>query len=107
SGEPRQLISARRQLDDWRAAIRFARGREGINPDRIALWGTSFSGGHVITLGAEDHGIGAIVAQCPAADMSVALRRVPPRNAIKMTAASVADLARAAVGRSPHYMPAV
>src|SRR3954453_11513502 len=45
SGEPRQLLSIPRQLDDWRAALSFARGLDGIDPGRVAAWGTSFSGG--------------------------------------------------------------
>jgi uncharacterized protein len=39
-GQPRQLISVRRQLADWRAAIRFARTLPEVDPDRVALWGT-------------------------------------------------------------------
>src|SRR5919202_566943 len=46
-GEPRQLLDVRRQLEDWRAAVAFARTVDGIDPERVALWGTSFSGGHV------------------------------------------------------------
>lgn len=39
-GEPRQLLSISRQLNDWAAAIVFARRQPGIDPRRIALWGT-------------------------------------------------------------------
>ena len=41
AGQPRQLIDIARQLDDYRAAVRFARTCEGVDPTRIALWGTS------------------------------------------------------------------
>jgi uncharacterized protein len=44
-GEPRQLVSIKDQLEDWRAAIRFARTLEGVNPERIALWGSSLGAG--------------------------------------------------------------
>ncbi len=53
-GDPRQLVSIRRQLQDWQSAIAFARGLPGVDPDRIALWGSSFSGGHVIVTAARD-----------------------------------------------------
>ena len=43
-GQPRQLLDIGRQLDDWRAAIAFARSLEEVDGDRIGLWGTSFSG---------------------------------------------------------------
>src|ERR1035441_8186503 len=67
-GEPRQLLDIGRQLADWRAAIAYVRGLEGIDPERIALWGSSFSGGHVIELAARDHRIAAVVAQMPFVD---------------------------------------
>src|SRR4051812_4254533 len=56
-GEPRQVIDIRRQLDDWRSALAFVRSLEDVDADRIALWGTSFSGGHVATIAAEDDGL--------------------------------------------------
>ena len=53
-GEPRQLLSIKRQLADWKAAVAHARGLPGVDPDRIGLWGTSFSGGHVLTTATQD-----------------------------------------------------
>ena len=44
-GLPRQLMHTERQREDWQAAVRLARSCRGIHPERIALWGTSFSGG--------------------------------------------------------------
>src|ERR1039457_2726126 len=34
-GEPRQLLSIPRQLEDYAAAIAFARSLDGVDPDRI------------------------------------------------------------------------
>ena len=64
-GEPRQVVSVRGQLEDWRAAIRFARGLEGVDPDRVALWGSSLGGGHAVSVAAENPRIAAVVAQMP------------------------------------------
>ena len=36
-GEPRQLLDIDRQLDDWRAAIAFARSLEGVDPERVGI----------------------------------------------------------------------
>src|SRR5688572_5756940 len=47
-GEPRQVPSIAGQLVDFRAAIRFARSCDGIDPKRIVLWGNSLGGGHVV-----------------------------------------------------------
>src|SRR6478736_8002572 len=41
-GEPRQLLSIREQLEDWAEAIAFARSLEGVDPERILLWGSSY-----------------------------------------------------------------
>src|SRR5439155_8789479 len=53
-GEPRQLVSIRGQLADWRAAIDFARGHHELDGGRLAIWGTSLAGGHVQVIAAED-----------------------------------------------------
>lgn len=44
-GEPRQLLDIGRQLDDWQAAVRFARTLDDIDPTKVILWGSSFGGG--------------------------------------------------------------
>jgi uncharacterized protein len=75
-GEPRQLVSAPRQLEDYAAAIAFARGLDGVDPDRIAVWGTSFSGGHVVEVAVADGRVAAAVAQTPAMDGFAALLNV-------------------------------
>jgi len=60
AGEPRQLLDIGRQLDDWRAAIAYARTRYG----RVALFGSSFAGGHVLQLASEDDAIKIGRASC-------------------------------------------
>ena len=74
SGQPRQLLDIKRQLADWAAAVSFARSRAEIDSARIAVWGTSFSGGHVVETAARDPQIAAVVAQAPFAD---GLRNLP------------------------------
>jgi len=70
-GSPRFDVSAERQLEDWRAAIAFIRERKQIDPTRIGLWGSSYSGGHVLVLASEAPGIRAVVAQVPYVGASV------------------------------------
>jgi len=107
TGEPRQLLSIGRQHDDWRAAIAFARTLDGVDPSRVALWGTSLSGGHVVVVGAGDPRIAAIVSQTPFADGRSVLRAAGPLPTARLTAAAVRDLTRAALGREPHRIPVV
>jgi uncharacterized protein len=106
-GEPRQLLSIRRQHQDWCAAIAFARGLEGVDPGRVALWGTSFSGGHVVATAAEDSRIAAVVSQTPFADGLSALRAAGLANNLRLSAAGLRDAARAVTGREPYTIPAV
>jgi pimeloyl-ACP methyl ester carboxylesterase len=108
-GEPRQLISIAQQLADWAAAIEFARGMAGVDAGRIALWGCSLSGGHVVVAAARDPRIAAISAQCPMLD-GAASARMARRGAgvgamLRLARAALIDLARAALGREPYYVP--
>src|SRR5438128_2328501 len=75
-GQPRQLLDIERQLADWAAAIAYARRLDGIDRQRVALWGTSFGGGHVIEAAARDGSVAA-----PAAALRYAA--IAPRGEVK------------------------
>jgi fermentation-respiration switch protein FrsA (DUF1100 family) len=107
AGEPRQLLDIHRQHADYRAAVAHARALDWVEPQRVALFGSSFSGGHVIALAAQDHSIAAIVSQCPHTDMLAGLRAIPPANLAKLTVAGIRDQLASARGRPPVYVPAV
>lgn len=64
-GEPRQYPAASIQLDGYRDAICWLGSQPGVSADRIGIWGTSNSGGHVIVLAAENLPIRCAVAQVP------------------------------------------
>ncbi len=64
-GEPRQEIDPWAQVRDYRHAITWAQTRPEVDPDRIGVWGSSYSGGHVLVLGAIDKRIKCAVAQVP------------------------------------------
>jgi fermentation-respiration switch protein FrsA (DUF1100 family) len=105
-GTPRQLFSNEAQLDDWRAAIAYARGREQVDPDAIALWGTSTSGGHVVQLAAEDPRIAAVVAQVPFADGLAQLFFLPIAQGLRLLWAGLRDRIGSLFGRPPLMIPA-
>jgi len=109
-GEPRQLVSVRRQLQDYAAAVAFARTLAGIDARRIAVWGTSFAGGHALATAATVPGIAAAVCQCPMMDGLAALtnilRYAGPWQVLRLTGHGLWDLALAAFGRV-HYIPTV
>jgi fermentation-respiration switch protein FrsA (DUF1100 family) len=53
-GEPRQEIDPQAQIRDYRHAITFARTLDQVDGDRIGIWGSSYSGAHVLVVGAID-----------------------------------------------------
>lgn len=106
-GEPRQLLDIGLQLEDWTAAIACARTREEIDETRIALWGSSFSGGHVVPTGARDGHVQAVISQGPFADGLKQLASFSLALNLKMTMHGLRDQFRALLGRSPHYVPVV
>lgn len=91
TGQPRQLLDIARQHEDYRTVVAWARRRDGVDPDRIVLWGTSFSGGHVLAVAAGDPRIAAVIAQAPFTDALPTLRTVPARTAAALTLAGLRD----------------
>lgn len=72
-GEP-DLFHPRRQQEDWRAAIAFARSLPGIDPERIATFGSSMGGGNALAAAAGDPRVAAAISQVPFLDLSQAHR---------------------------------
>jgi dienelactone hydrolase len=65
-GQPRQCPAPSIQLQGYRDAISWLGRQPSIDPNRIGIWGSSFSGGEVIILASEDLPIVCAVAQVPA-----------------------------------------
>ena len=108
-GRPRQLIDIPGQQADWRAAIAFARHHPELDPQRIALWGSSLGGAHAITIAAADPALAAVVAQIPwlgdGRPAGRKLRHALRLTSLKLTAAAVRDAIRARQGRPPLLVP--
>jgi len=111
-GEPRQLVWIPYQLEDWSAAVEYARGLEQIDPARIALWGTSLSGGHVVVIAAKDHRVACIASQCPLLDGKAGGMKVVKRVGLGLLLRlgfvhGLRDLVRSWLRLSPHKVPLV
>ncbi len=106
-GEPRQLLSIGRELDDWRAALAFAPTLPGVDAKRVALWGTSLSGGHVLTIGAERPDLAAVIAQVPFTDGFASSRTTSVGQALRLTSVAIRDWLGAMLGKPPVYVPAI
>lgn len=64
-GEPRQDIDPWAQVRDYRDAITFAGTVPEVDASRIGIWGSSYSGGHVLVVGAIDRRVKCVVSQVP------------------------------------------
>jgi hypothetical protein len=106
-GQPRQVVSIRGQLADIRAAVAALRRLPGIAADRVALWGTSLGGGHVVTVAADDPRIAAVVAQVPFNGFPKKVEGRSARAQRALLRAMAGDALRAAFRRRPGYIKAV
>ncbi|WP_110208680.1 alpha/beta hydrolase [Nocardioides daejeonensis] len=104
AGEPRQLVSIRRQHQDWAEAVAYAR----VRPETagIVLWGYSLSGGHVMALAGRLQP-DAVIAQMPHVSGVASVLRVPPRVLAPVIGHGLRDLLTAPWSRTPHYLPAI
>ena len=108
-GNPRQIYSATEQLDDLRAAIEYARNREGIDADKIILWGTSAGANYGIIIASEDKNIQAIIAQCGAfdhkEDSKLGLEKEGLGFYLRLFVHAQRDKGRSRFGLSRHIIP--
>lgn len=103
-GEPRQVLSVRRQIADVEAALAFVRTFRDLDARRTALWGTSFGAGHVVTIASRHPELGAAIVQCP-----IVLGRAPAlasgwKNMARLTGPIISDLMRGAMRRPRRYV---
>ena len=106
-GEPRNLVNPWRHLKDWESALAYVRDLPDIDTARIGLWGSSYSGGHVIVTASRDPGVAAISVQVPFVDGPTSALMTGTRTIIQATVAGVKDLLRAVSFRDPYYVPIV
>lgn len=74
-GQPRQHIVPLEQQEDYRSAISYLETLPQIDSERIGIWGISYSGGHVMIVGATDPRVKCIVAIVPVVDGFESMRR--------------------------------
>jgi pimeloyl-ACP methyl ester carboxylesterase len=111
-GSPRQLVRIREQLADWQAALECAASLPGVAAGKVAGWGFSLAGGHLLRLAArprDQHLLAAVIAQAPLTDGAVssprALRHETPGVRARFPLIALRDLARGLAGREPLTVP--
>ncbi|HEY1834221.1 MAG TPA: alpha/beta fold hydrolase [Solirubrobacteraceae bacterium] len=90
-GEPRRRFRKAAQMADWRAAVAYARTLDAVDPERIAVWGFSFGGGHAIETAAADERIAATLALCPLVDGLARALATPPATSAWLVPRALAD----------------
>jgi dienelactone hydrolase len=90
-GQPRQLLDVKKQLQDWKAAVAFARTLKGVDGEQVIIWGTSFGGGHVLATAADDPRIAAVISQCPFTDGLASSLAISPVTSLKVTSLALLD----------------
>jgi pimeloyl-ACP methyl ester carboxylesterase len=110
-GTPRQNVAHLRHRQDYHAATAHARGLPGVDRERIVLWGSSYSGGHVVPVAAKDGRVAAVIAQGAAMDGLVALleigRYAGVGQLLRLTGHALWDMVGSLLGRAPHLIPVV
>jgi cephalosporin-C deacetylase-like acetyl esterase len=64
-GQPRHEIIPSVQCSDISDAITYAQSRADVNVDKVGIWGSSYSGGHVLWVGAVDRRVKVVLSQVP------------------------------------------
>jgi pimeloyl-ACP methyl ester carboxylesterase len=107
-GEPRLVQPVGEMLADWHAAIESARTLPGVDPDRLAIWGFSASGGHIFRVAADHPKLAAAIAQTPNADGLAASRSAAkyqkPLTMLRFTGTAMLDAVGALAGRPPRLV---
>jgi len=108
-GEPRQEVDPILQRRGYRDAITFLTLRPSeIDGERIGIFGTSYSGGHVLEVAAHDRRVKCVVSQIPAISGFEAFRRsVRPDARASHLRTQNQDRESRFLGRNPAIVKAV
>jgi uncharacterized protein len=81
----------------------------GVEPDRVAIWGFSLSGGHVFRVASGNGLIAAVIAQNPTGDGQAAsrnaMRHQSARALLRFAGRAVIDAVGGVFGRAPRLVP--
>ncbi|KAL4888402.1 Alpha/Beta hydrolase protein [Aspergillus ambiguus] len=107
-GQPRQEILPSQQSSDISDAITYAQSRADVDPNRIGIWGSSYSGGHVLFVGAVDRRVKVVLSQVPLVDGWETLNRLLRSDMIDgVNKAFQEDRLARAAGKPPGVMAVV
>src|ERR1019366_7324611 len=107
-GMPRQEIDPWMQIRDYSDAITFAAGLPETDAEGIGVWGSGYSGGHVLVVAAIDRRVKCVVSQVPTISGSQGTPRLVRADFLAgLFAQSAADRRHRAAGKPPAMIPVV
>lgn len=107
-GEIRQEIDPWIQVSDYRDAITYAETLAETDCSKIGIWGSSYSGGHVLVVAALDRRVKAVVSQVPLASGHANARRLIRADFISGLQRAFEEDRRARMrGEAPATIPVV
>jgi uncharacterized protein len=107
-GLPRQEIDPWLQIRDYSDAITFAQCLSETDAERIGVWGSSYSGGHVLVVAAIDRRVKCVVSQVPAISGSQGFRRLVRADFLAgLNAQFAEDRRNRAAGKPPAMVPVI
>lgn len=107
-GNVRQELDPWQQVRDYRHAITFMQTQPFVDPNKIGIWGTSYSGGHVLVVAAIDKRVKCVVSQVPTiSGWKTMQRRTQPGDWDKLRKQFVEDRMNRFKGNPPLLVPMI
>jgi pimeloyl-ACP methyl ester carboxylesterase len=106
-GLPRNNVDPENHGQDWDAAIAHGRSLPGVNTGQISLWGTSFSGAHVVCAAARDGNIASIIALVPFSGFEENAPERSVQRLFKYVLPALWDRLKTKLTGNPHYIPII
>lgn len=106
-GQPRRILDIAKQQADWRAAIAYARSLDNVDTTRVVGWGSSFGGGHVLSLAGRDRAFAAAIVQVPHVSGPASAFSQSPTLVARLVVAGLRDQIGAWLGRAPHRVTSI
>jgi pimeloyl-ACP methyl ester carboxylesterase len=107
TGKPRGLVSIRQQLQDWENVVLQLQKRRDINTRKVVLWGTSLSGGHVLSLAPQYKYVQAVITQVPYIDGQESLKVYPKKYLTRLSSIVAKDFMSKQLGLEPHTIAVI
>jgi hypothetical protein len=105
-GEPRQRVSPRDQMEDYRNALTWLSLQPEVDNDRLGVWGTSFSGAHVVQVAAQDPRVKAVVSQVGPMDLHAIIHeQAGPQQFEGLQQLTIQERIRHATEGGERYIP--